>query len=83
MTLFTFIDTEETMRHDEEAHAAYDAAGKEYQRLAEALLNTVMPRLSGREIAVCEAAASMDDSFDASVIARLVNEFSREIANHN
>jgi len=80
---FTFIDTEETLRHDPEAEAAYDAAGLEYQRLATALLDTVFRRMTGREIATCEAAASLDDSFDVHVIARLVNQYAKEISTHN
>jgi hypothetical protein len=82
--MFTLTDTEETIRPTTpEEDAAYAAAGDQYASLARALLMTVRHTMTGREIDECEKATGDHDDpdgFDCSVIDRLVNQYSREIA---
>lgn len=77
------VDTAETIREmTEHEDAAYHAWGDDLQQDARALLATVRHLMSGREIAVCEAAADIEqsDGVDASLLASLKIQFSREIA---
>lgn len=81
--MFTLTDTEESMTLTEEASARYAAIGDEYATHARALLMTVRHVMTGREIDECEKATGDHDdpdSFNCCVIDRLVNQYSREIA---
>lgn len=81
--MFTLTDNEETMTFNEVASENYAAIGEEYASLARALLMTVRKHMPAREENECEKATGDyddPDSFDCSVIDRLVNQYSREIA---
>ena len=83
MTTYIHTDTEESMTLTDEQDAAYTALGDQYASLARALLMTVRSRMTAREENECEKATGDHDDpdgFDCSVIDRLVNQYSREIA---
>lgn len=75
--ILTMIETEETLAVSEEAERRYAEAGEEYRKQAVSLLANVRHLMTGREIEACENAAD-GNSFNASIIDRLANEFPRE-----
>lgn len=83
MITYYLIDTEESMTLTAEAEASYKAAGDQYATVARALLATVRHLMTGYEMDQCEQATGDHDDpdgFNACVIDRLTNQFSREIA---
>lgn len=87
-TDYTLTDTAETIGDQaiaamEESEKAYAAMGDQYASLARALLMTVRSRMTAREENECEKATGDHDDpdgFDCGCIDRLVNQYSREIA---
>lgn len=87
---YTFTDTEDTIADNpagiarqEAAELAYDAEAKELAIDARAILHSLRRRLTGTEIAHCEAAAGLRDDMTAinvSLIDSIRIHFSREIA---
>jgi hypothetical protein len=90
MNTYTLTDTAETIADNPEGIAHQEAAEKDYAAYGAdlrddclALLHSVSRRLSGHEIAMCQAAAGQRDDIkgiDCAVIDRLRAEFPREIA---
>lgn len=81
-TAETIADNPESIARQEAAEAAYAAYGQDLRDDCLALLHSVSRRLSGREIAMCEAAVGKRDDIqgiDCSVIDRLRSEFAFEI----
>lgn len=74
---FALVETEETLAISEEANRRYAGEIEEYRNRAVSLLSNVRHLMIGSEIHACEAATN-GETFDAAIIDRLANQFSRE-----